>query len=197
MRVKLKCGSYYEGVLTKYFEKSLRYFYKLLFSGNMGNFTQVRFQGSIQGIWYHNLRSHSDGTRMINDRQRKRKEEREGGKEDNNSKQALKFRNENSFRLIHLDFRPQGKAFPQQFTLNKAGQIINRTAVVGSYLQQGFRVDGIRGDPEAAGFEAERHAVAARLSILFLQHCFSNLKTLLRMEMKLNASVKQFAVTRL
>lgn len=112
MRVKLKCGSYYEGVITKYFETSQRYFYKLLFSGNMGNFIQVHFQGSIQGIWYHNLRSHSDGTRMINERQRKRKEGREGGKEDNNSKQALKFRNENSFHLIHLDFRPQGKTFP-------------------------------------------------------------------------------------
>ena len=33
MRVKLKCGSYYEGVMTKYFETNLRYFYKLLFSG--------------------------------------------------------------------------------------------------------------------------------------------------------------------
>lgn len=149
------------------------------------------------GIWYHNLPSHSDGTRMINERQRKRKEEREGGKEDNHSKQALKFRNENSFHLIHLGFTPQGKAFPQQFTLNEAGSIINRTAVVGSYLQQGFRVDGVRGDPEVTGFEAERYAVAAHLSILFLQHCFSTLKTLLTMEMKLNASVEQFAVTRL
>ena len=112
MTVKLKCGSYYEGVMTKYFETNLRYFYKLLFSGNMGNFTQVHFQGSIQGIWYHNLRSHSDGTRMISERQGKRKGGREGGKEDNNSEQALKFRNENSFRLIHLDFRFQGKTFP-------------------------------------------------------------------------------------
>lgn len=110
-----------KGIITKYFEKSLRYFYKLFFSGNMGNFTQVCFQSSIQGIWYHNLPSHIDGTRMINERQRKRKEEREGGKEDNNSKQALKFRNENSFHLIHLGFTPQGKAFPQQFTLNEAG----------------------------------------------------------------------------
>lgn len=69
--------------------------------------------------------------------------------------------------------------------------------MVGLYLQQGFRVDGVRGDPEVTGFEAERYAVATRLSILFLQHCFSNFKILLRMEMKLNASVEHFAVTRL
>ena len=79
MRVKLKCGSYYEGIMTKYFEMNSRYFCKLLFSGNMGNFTQVHFQGSIQGIWYHNLRGHSDGTRMISERQGKRKGGGEGG----------------------------------------------------------------------------------------------------------------------
>lgn len=42
----------------------------------------------------------------------KRKEEREGGKEDNNSKQVLKSRKENSFHLIHLGLRLKVKHFP-------------------------------------------------------------------------------------
>lgn len=109
-----KLGSCDKEVITNYFKNISRNFYKLFVSGNLGNYTQVLFQGLEKRTGH--LRNHVKGARIINERERGKKGGRTG--------KIMSKRLNSEMKILPSSptwiFRAQVKKFSRQFILNMA-----------------------------------------------------------------------------